>query len=100
VEEGDEADVAALFATNFFGPVALIKAVPRGRARLRGRGCVGGAGSRFRVLACSRAHHHAPCIDEQLAQLRLVDRAQPNPQPGFVFTSASAVRGNRLSRAR
>ena len=37
VEEGDEADVAALFATNVFGPVALIKAVlPGMRARRRG----------------------------------------------------------------
>ena len=27
VEEGEDADVATLFATNFFGPVALIKAV-------------------------------------------------------------------------
>jgi NAD(P)-dependent dehydrogenase (short-subunit alcohol dehydrogenase family) len=37
VEEGDDADVAALFATNFFGPVALIKAVlPGMRARRRG----------------------------------------------------------------
>jgi NAD(P)-dependent dehydrogenase (short-subunit alcohol dehydrogenase family) len=37
VEEGDEADVARLFATNFFGPVALIKAVlPGMRARRRG----------------------------------------------------------------
>jgi NAD(P)-dependent dehydrogenase (short-subunit alcohol dehydrogenase family) len=34
VEEGDEADVAALFATNVFGPVALIKAVLPG---MRGR---------------------------------------------------------------
>ena len=34
VEEGDEADVAALFATDFFGPVALIKAVLPG---MRGR---------------------------------------------------------------
>ena len=37
VEEGDEQDVAALFATNFFGPVALIKAVlPGMRAKRRG----------------------------------------------------------------
>jgi NAD(P)-dependent dehydrogenase (short-subunit alcohol dehydrogenase family) len=37
VEEGDDADVAALFATNFFGPVALIKAVlPGMRARRHG----------------------------------------------------------------
>jgi NAD(P)-dependent dehydrogenase (short-subunit alcohol dehydrogenase family) len=37
VEEGDEADVAALFATNVFGPVALIKAVlPGMRARRSG----------------------------------------------------------------
>ena len=37
VEEGDEADVAALFATNVFGPVALIKAVlPGMRARRTG----------------------------------------------------------------
>jgi NAD(P)-dependent dehydrogenase (short-subunit alcohol dehydrogenase family) len=37
VEEGDEADVAALFATNVFGPVALIKAVlPGMRAHRRG----------------------------------------------------------------
>src|SRR4051812_33260317 len=37
VEEGDEADVAALFATNVFGPVALIKEVlPGMRARRRG----------------------------------------------------------------
>jgi NAD(P)-dependent dehydrogenase (short-subunit alcohol dehydrogenase family) len=37
VEEGDEADVAALFATNLFGPVALIKAVlPGMRARHSG----------------------------------------------------------------
>ncbi len=37
VEEGDEADVATLFATNVFGPVALIKAVlPGMRARRRG----------------------------------------------------------------
>jgi NAD(P)-dependent dehydrogenase (short-subunit alcohol dehydrogenase family) len=37
VEEGDDADVATLFATNFFGPVALIKAVlPGMRARRRG----------------------------------------------------------------
>jgi NAD(P)-dependent dehydrogenase (short-subunit alcohol dehydrogenase family) len=37
VEEGDEADVATLFATNFFGPVALIKAVlPGMRARRHG----------------------------------------------------------------
>src|SRR5689334_10641146 len=27
VEEGDETEVATLFATNFFGPVAMIKAV-------------------------------------------------------------------------
>jgi NAD(P)-dependent dehydrogenase (short-subunit alcohol dehydrogenase family) len=37
VEEGDDADVAALFATNFFGPVALIKAaLPGMRTRRRG----------------------------------------------------------------
>jgi NAD(P)-dependent dehydrogenase (short-subunit alcohol dehydrogenase family) len=37
VEEGDEADVAGLFATDFFGPVALIKAVlPGMRARRHG----------------------------------------------------------------
>jgi NAD(P)-dependent dehydrogenase (short-subunit alcohol dehydrogenase family) len=37
VEEGDDADVAALFATNVFGPVALIKAVlPGMRARKSG----------------------------------------------------------------
>jgi NAD(P)-dependent dehydrogenase (short-subunit alcohol dehydrogenase family) len=37
VEEGDEADVQRLFATNFFGPVALIKAVlPGMRARHSG----------------------------------------------------------------
>lgn len=37
IEEGDEADVARLFATNFFGPVAMIKAVlPGMRARRRG----------------------------------------------------------------
>ncbi|MGH3212685.1 MAG: oxidoreductase [Trebonia sp.] len=37
VEEGDPADVALLFATNFFGPVALIKAVlPGMRARRSG----------------------------------------------------------------
>src|ERR671933_735613 len=37
VEEGDEPDVATLFATNFFGPVAMIKAVlPGMRARRRG----------------------------------------------------------------
>ena len=34
VEEGEEADVARLFATNFFGPVAMIKAVLPG---MRGR---------------------------------------------------------------
>jgi NAD(P)-dependent dehydrogenase (short-subunit alcohol dehydrogenase family) len=37
VEEGDDGDVAALFATNVFGPVALIKAVlPGMRARRTG----------------------------------------------------------------
>ena len=37
VEEGDDADVQQLFATNFFGPVALIKAVlPGMRSRRRG----------------------------------------------------------------
>ena len=37
VEEGDDADVQRLFATNFFGPVALIKAVlPGMRARRHG----------------------------------------------------------------
>ena len=37
VEEGDPADVGRLFATNFFGPVALIKAVlPGMRARRSG----------------------------------------------------------------
>jgi len=37
VEEGEEADVAKLFATNFFGPVAMIKAVlPGMRARRDG----------------------------------------------------------------
>jgi NAD(P)-dependent dehydrogenase (short-subunit alcohol dehydrogenase family) len=37
VEEGDDADVQRLFATNFFGPVALIKAVlPGMRTRRRG----------------------------------------------------------------
>jgi NAD(P)-dependent dehydrogenase (short-subunit alcohol dehydrogenase family) len=37
VEEGDDADVQRLFATNFFGPVALIKAVlPGMRARRSG----------------------------------------------------------------
>ncbi len=37
VEEGDEAEVATLFATNFFGPVAMIKAVlPGMRARRQG----------------------------------------------------------------
>jgi NAD(P)-dependent dehydrogenase (short-subunit alcohol dehydrogenase family) len=37
VEEADDADVQRLFATNFFGPVALIKAVlPGMRARRRG----------------------------------------------------------------
>jgi NAD(P)-dependent dehydrogenase (short-subunit alcohol dehydrogenase family) len=37
VEEADEAEVDELFATNFFGPVALIKAVlPGMRARRRG----------------------------------------------------------------
>ncbi len=37
VEEGDEAETAELFAANFFGPVALIKAaLPGMRARRRG----------------------------------------------------------------
>lgn len=37
VEEGEEAEVEELFATNFFGPVALIKAVlPGMRARHKG----------------------------------------------------------------
>jgi NAD(P)-dependent dehydrogenase (short-subunit alcohol dehydrogenase family) len=37
VEEGEEAEVATLFATNFFGPVAMIKAVlPGMRARRQG----------------------------------------------------------------
>ena len=37
VEEGDEAEVATLFATNFFGPVAMIKAVlPGMRPRRHG----------------------------------------------------------------
>jgi NAD(P)-dependent dehydrogenase (short-subunit alcohol dehydrogenase family) len=37
VEEGDDADVERLFATNFFGPVAMIKAVlPGMRARRSG----------------------------------------------------------------
>ncbi|MGK2909165.1 MAG: oxidoreductase [Sphingobium sp.] len=37
VEEGDEQDVAALFATHVFGPITLIKAVlPAMRARRRG----------------------------------------------------------------
>jgi NAD(P)-dependent dehydrogenase (short-subunit alcohol dehydrogenase family) len=37
VEEGDEAEVASLFATNFFGPVAMIKALlPGMRARRHG----------------------------------------------------------------
>jgi NAD(P)-dependent dehydrogenase (short-subunit alcohol dehydrogenase family) len=37
VEEGDDAEVATLFGTNFFGPVALIKAVlPGMRARRHG----------------------------------------------------------------
>ncbi|MFD6277203.1 oxidoreductase [Streptomyces sp. NPDC060209] len=37
VEEGEDAEVGELFATNFFGPVALIKAVlPGMRARRRG----------------------------------------------------------------
>jgi NAD(P)-dependent dehydrogenase (short-subunit alcohol dehydrogenase family) len=37
VEEGDEADVDELFATNFFGPIALIKAaLPGMRARRSG----------------------------------------------------------------
>jgi NAD(P)-dependent dehydrogenase (short-subunit alcohol dehydrogenase family) len=37
VEEGEEAEVAKLFATNFFGPVAMIKAVlPGMRARRDG----------------------------------------------------------------
>jgi NAD(P)-dependent dehydrogenase (short-subunit alcohol dehydrogenase family) len=37
IEEGDEADVQALFATHFFGPIALIKAVlPGMRARRHG----------------------------------------------------------------
>jgi NAD(P)-dependent dehydrogenase (short-subunit alcohol dehydrogenase family) len=37
VEEGDEIEVARLFATNFFGPVAMIKAVlPGMRARRNG----------------------------------------------------------------
>src|ERR1700722_11354606 len=37
VEEGDDADVKQLFATNFFGPVTLIKAVlPGMRARRSG----------------------------------------------------------------
>jgi NAD(P)-dependent dehydrogenase (short-subunit alcohol dehydrogenase family) len=37
VEEGDEPEVATLFATNFFGPVAMIKAVlPGMRARRHG----------------------------------------------------------------
>jgi NAD(P)-dependent dehydrogenase (short-subunit alcohol dehydrogenase family) len=35
VEEGDEADVRRLFATNFFGPVALIKAVLPGMRQRR-----------------------------------------------------------------
>ncbi|GIF47171.1 short-subunit dehydrogenase [Asanoa ferruginea] len=36
VEEGDDADVQRLFATNFFGPVALIKAVLPGMRARRG----------------------------------------------------------------
>ncbi len=37
VEEGDDAEVATLFATNFFGPVAMIKAVlPGMRAQRHG----------------------------------------------------------------
>jgi NAD(P)-dependent dehydrogenase (short-subunit alcohol dehydrogenase family) len=37
VEEGDDADIQRLFATNFFGPVALVKAVlPGMRARRSG----------------------------------------------------------------
>ena len=39
VEEGDEADVQTLFATNLFGPVAMIKAVLPGM-RARGRGAI------------------------------------------------------------
>jgi NAD(P)-dependent dehydrogenase (short-subunit alcohol dehydrogenase family) len=35
VEEGDDADVQRLFATNFFGPVALIKAVLPGMGARR-----------------------------------------------------------------
>jgi len=35
VEEGDDADVQRLFATNFFGPVALIKAVLPGMRERR-----------------------------------------------------------------
>ena len=37
IEEGDPSDVAELFATNFFGPVALLKVVlPEMRARRKG----------------------------------------------------------------
>ena len=37
VEEADDSDVQALFATNFFGPVAMMKAVlPDMRARRHG----------------------------------------------------------------
>jgi NAD(P)-dependent dehydrogenase (short-subunit alcohol dehydrogenase family) len=39
VEEGDDADVQRLFATNFFGPVALIKSVLPGM-RLRKAGAI------------------------------------------------------------
>src|SRR5215472_9403124 len=39
VEEGDDADIQRLFATNFFGPVALIKAALPGM-RARGSGAI------------------------------------------------------------
>jgi NAD(P)-dependent dehydrogenase (short-subunit alcohol dehydrogenase family) len=39
VEEGEEPEVATLFATNFFGPVAMIKAVLPGM-RARRDGCI------------------------------------------------------------
>jgi NAD(P)-dependent dehydrogenase (short-subunit alcohol dehydrogenase family) len=60
VEEADEADVDELFATNFFGPVAMIKA----------------------VLPGMRARHHGAIVN-------LSSIAARNPGPGSAYYAAT-----------
>jgi NAD(P)-dependent dehydrogenase (short-subunit alcohol dehydrogenase family) len=59
VEEGDDADVATLFATSFFGPVALIKAVLPGMRARRGGAIVNISSIGARICPAGSGYYSA-----------------------------------------